>query len=285
MAGKLGRLHTMTPFSPYTFGSMSLGRNPADITRDLAVARRALEAGVWFHSSPTYNQGFTYMVLRRAFDEDRSRVPRMVVKVRDASVPLMRFEVEDSCRRLGIEGLDVAQLVSMDASPGNLVDQLRGGGGPLADELASLRSRGLIRQAVLFLTPQNSDAAVEAMKSKLVEGVILYWNACQRDCSDTAWAAIQAKGVPALALRTLGGGPSDERSRAKSATLAELILAAGCRDATEFNLRLAAGEPAIKTTIGGTASLAHLEDFLNAASNAVPLPAEILRRVAPLQAG
>jgi aryl-alcohol dehydrogenase-like predicted oxidoreductase len=209
----------------------------------------------------------------------------MVIKVRDASVPLMRFEVEDSCRRIGLDGIDVAQLVSMDPAPGNLVDQLRGSGGPLADELASLRARGLIRQAVLFLTPQNSDAAVEAMKSGLIEGVILYWNACQRDCSDTAWAAIRQKGIPALALRTLGGGPSDERSRAKSTALAELIAAAGCRDATEFNLRLAASEPAIRTTIGGTASLAHLEDYLKAADNPAPLPAGIMQRVERLQVG
>ena len=275
----------MTTFSSFTFGSMSLGRNPADITRDLAVARRAIEAGVWFHSSPTYNQGFTYMVLRQVFDEDRSRVPRMVLKVRDATVQLMRFEVEDSCRRLGLEAIDVAQLVSMDPAPGNLVDQLRGAGGPLADELASLRARGLIREAVLFLTPQNSDAAVEAMKSGLIEGVILYWNACQRDCSDTAWAAIRKKEIPALALRTLGGGPSDERSRAKFAVLAELIESAGCRDATEFNLRLAASEPAIRTTIGGTASLPHLEDYLKAADKPKPLPAGIMQRVMPLQIG
>ncbi len=273
----------MTLFSPFTFGSMSLGRNPADISNDLAVARRALEAGVWFHSSPTYNQGFTFMVLRLAFDENRSRVPRMVIKVRDASVPLMRFEVEDSCRRLGLDAIDMAQLVSMDPSPGNLVDQLRGGGGPLADELASLRKRGLIRQAVLFLTPENSDAAVEAMKSGLIEGVILYWNACQRDCSDTAWSKIKEKGIPTLALRTLGGGPADERSRSKSAALTELITAAECRDATEFNLHLAASEPVIKTTIGGTASLPHLESYLTAASNSVPLPADIYQRVTRLQ--
>jgi aryl-alcohol dehydrogenase-like predicted oxidoreductase len=273
----------MTPLTPYTFGTMSLGRNPADVARDLAVARRAMEAGVWFHSSPTYNQGFTFMVLRMAFDENRDRVPRMVIKVRDASVPLMRFEVEDSCRRLGLDSIDVAQLVSMDPSPGNLVDQLRGGGGPLADELASLRARGLIRQAVLFLTPENSDAAVEATSSGLIDGVILYWNACQRDCSDTAWAAIREKGIPALALRTLGGGPSDKSSGAKSDGLAELMEAAGCRNATEFNLRLAAGEPAIRTTIGGTASLAHLEDYLHAAANALPLSAEILQRVRQLQ--
>jgi len=273
----------MMPFTPYTFGSMSLGRNSADVAQDLVVARRAMEAGVWFHSSPTYNQGFAFMVLRMAFDEDRSRVPQMVIKVRDASVPLMRFEVEDSCRRLGLDTIDVAQLTSIDPQPGNLADQLRGGGGPLADELASLRARGLIRQAVIFLTPENSDAAVEATRSGLIDGVILYWNACQRDCSDTAWAAIREKGIPALALRTLGGGPSDKSSGAKSDDLAELIKAAGCRNATEFNLRLAASEPAIQTTIGGTASLEHLEDYLNAATKAAPLPVEILHRVGQLQ--
>lgn len=273
----------MRSFTPYTFGSMSLGRNPADITRDLAVARRAMEAGVWFHSSPTYNNGFTFMVLRAAFDENRAGAPRMIIKVRDASAPLMRFEVEDSCRRLGLDALDVAQFVSMDPNPGNLVDQLCAGDGPLVEELASLRTRGLIGQAVLFLTPQNSDAAVEAAHSDLIDGVILYWNACQRDCGDTAWAAIRDKEIPALALRTLGGGPADERSRAKSEILAELIEAAACRNATEFNLRLAASEPAIQTTIGGTASLDHLEDYLNAAQNAKPLPAEILRRVEHLQ--
>ena len=273
----------MTPFTPYTFGSMSLGRNPADITQDLIVARRAMEAGVWFHSSPTYNQGFTFMVLRQAFTEDRQRIPKLIIKIRDAAVPLMRFEVEDSCRRLGIDAIDVAQLVSMDPKPGNLVDQLRNNGGPLVDELAALRARGLIRQAVIFLTPQNSDAAVAATKSGLIDGVILYWNACQRDCSDTAWRAIQDQHIPALALRTLGGGPADEHGRTKSAELAALIKAAGCQTATEFNLRLAASEPAIRTTIGGTAAPAHLEEYLKAAQNPVPLPADIFHQVEQLQ--
>ena len=273
----------MTPLSSYTFGSMSLGRNPAEITQDLAVVRRAIEAGVWFHSSPTYNNGFTFMVLRQAFDEDRARVPRMVIKVRDASVALMRFEVEDSCRRLGLDAIDVAQLVSMDPNPGNLVDQLRSGGGPLVEELASLRARGLIRQAVLFLTPQNSDAAVEALKSGLIEGVILYWNACQRDCSASAWNKIREQRIPVLALRTLGGGPADQQSGMKSTDLATLSAAAGCRSATEFNLRLAASEPAIRTTIGGTASRAHLEEYLTAARSPGPLPADILHRAEQLQ--
>jgi aryl-alcohol dehydrogenase-like predicted oxidoreductase len=274
----------MLAFTPYTFGSMSLGKNPAEVTQDLAVARRAMEAGVWFHTSPTYNNGFTFMVLRMAFDEDRARQPRLMIKVRDATVALMRFEVEDTCRRLGIDVIDVAQLVSMDPKPGNLVDQLRGGGGPLVDELDSLRRRGLIGQAVVYLNAQNSDAAVEAVAHELIDGVTLYWNACQRDCSATAWTAIQQKGIEVLALRTLGGGPADPASAAKSGELAALIKTAGCRDATEFNLRLVGSVPSVRTTIGGTSSLANLENYLAAAANATPLPPEVLARVEPLQA-
>lgn len=273
----------MEPISRYTFGSMSLGRNPADISSDLAVARRAMEAGVWFHSSPTYNQGFTFMVLRQAFDSDRTRVPKMILKVRDGSVPLMRFEVEDSCRRLGIDGIDVAQLVSMDPQPGNLVDQLRGGGGPLVEELAALRERGLIRQAVLFLTPENSDAAVEAARSGLIEGVILYWNVFQRDCSESAWAAIRERQIPVLALRTLGGGPADKNSQLKAEEAAKVIEEAGCRNASDLALRFAAGETVVRTTIGGTASMDHLEDFLAAEKGAEPLPEGLKKRVEFLQ--
>jgi aryl-alcohol dehydrogenase-like predicted oxidoreductase len=273
----------MSPFTPYTFGSMSLSRNPADIRNDLVVVRRAMEAGVWFHSSPTYNMGFTYMVLRAAFEEDRSRVPRLILKVRDGSVPLMRFEVEDSCRRLGIDGIDVAQLVSMDPNPGNLVDQLRAGNGELVDELASLRERGLIRQAVLFLTPENSEAAVEASGHELIDGVTLYWNVVQRDCAASAWAAIREQNIPVLALRTVGGGPIDKATAARDAEISALLEEAGCRSRTELALRHAASEPVVQTTIGGTSSLGHLEEFLEASKAATPLPEPILRRIESVQ--
>jgi hypothetical protein len=95
---------------------MSLGRNPADIRNDLEVARRALEAGVWFHSSPTYNMGFTYMVLKTAFDEDRSRVPRVILKVRDGSVPLMRFEAAKNAAPLSEETLSRVEALQEKAA-------------------------------------------------------------------------------------------------------------------------------------------------------------------------
>jgi len=253
-------------FSPYTFGCMSLGKDLERVSEDVAVARRAMESGVWFHCSPTYNRGFSFMILRMAFDQDRTRVPRVIAKVRDGSPELMRFETEDICRRLGVDGIDVAQLVSMDRGPGNLVSQLRKGG-PLADELASLRDRGLIRRAVVFVDRENSEAAVRAVaESPLVEGLTCYWNAYQRDVTRKAWEEIRRRDLPVLALRTLAG--ADQNNEKVAAWMEE----AGCTDGVEFAVRLAAGEPTVRTTIGGTRNLDHLERFLTCAEHPDPLP-------------
>jgi len=46
---------------------MSLGSDQAKIEDHVHIARTAMDAAVWFHASPTYNCGFTYMILRMAF--------------------------------------------------------------------------------------------------------------------------------------------------------------------------------------------------------------------------
>jgi aryl-alcohol dehydrogenase-like predicted oxidoreductase len=250
--------------SPYTFGTMSLGRDENTIASDVRCARQAMDAGVWFHSSPTYNRGFTYMVLRMAFDQDRARVPRLILKLRDASPELLRFEAEDACRRLGIGAIDVAQLVSFDRGPGNLASQLMRGG-PIADELASLRARGLIRSAVIYVDRGNSDAGFAALSSPLVEGLTFYWNATQRDCSNRVWQELRKGYLPVLALRTLGGAAENP-----------LLAASGCADAVEFGLRLAASYKAVRCTIGGTSNPDHLRRYLECAHKPRPLPLDVL---------
>jgi len=94
------------PPSLFTFGCMSLGKDLAKLNDHIHVARTAMDAGVWFHASPTYNRGFTYMVLRMAFDEARSQVPPIIIKIRCGTPRLLRFEVEDALVRMS-KALDV----------------------------------------------------------------------------------------------------------------------------------------------------------------------------------
>lgn len=261
--------------SPYIFGTMSLGKDPVDSRTDLALLRRAMEAGIWFHGSRTYNNGFSFMTLKLAFDADRARVPNMILKIRDGSVSLMRFETEDSLLRLGLDTIPIAQLTSMSNEPGCLIDQLNQNNGPLLEELASLKARGLIQKAVLFLTPDNSDAGVEATEHPLIDGVTFYWNATQREVTDTAWAKIQARKIPVLALRTLGGA-RDPKLADKRAAIQTAFPDA---DPVQLAIDLAASIPEIRGTIGGTASLEHFEAYLHAVQNATTLSAEPLTRI------
>ena len=265
--------------TPYTFGCMSLGRDPVRPEADIALVREAMERGVSFHGSRTYNNGFSFMVLRMAFDADRAHLPAMIHKVRDGSVSLMRFETEDICLRLGLDRLDIAQLTSMDPSPGNLIDQLLGDGGPLVDELASLKQRGLVRHAVLFLNPQNGSAGVEAAEHDLIDGLTFYWNPLQCDCGPDALEKIRERHIPVLALRTLGGW-RDDRLDAKRAQLERHFPD---RDPVQLALDFAAGQPEGLTTIGGTANPEHFRRYLEASEHATPLPRESLNRIEQLQ--
>ena len=245
---------------------------------EVKLVRRAMDAGISFHGSPTYNRGFSFMILRMAFDEDRSKVPKMIVKIRDGSPELMRFETEDVCRRLGFDGIDVAQLVWMDTGPDGLAYQLVKGG-PVADELASLRDRGLIRNAVVFVNRDHSPAGLDAQSSDLVDGLTFYWNSCQREVSDDVWTKLQDADIPCLALRTLAGGPANERWQEAQERVRSVWERAGCADEVEFALRLMASFPAIRTTIGGTRQMEHLERYLAAAESAEPLPGDVIGEI------
>ena len=267
-------LTELPPFSPYTFGAMALGSDFFQLEKDIRVARQAMEAGVWFHASPTYNRGFCFMVLRLAFDQARHQRPPLIIKIRDHSPTVLRFEIEDTCRRLGIDKIDLIQLVAMDQEEIDLADDLANEG-PLARELVRLREEGLYQQATLFLSKPQEGYLPKIWPTGLISSVILYWNAVQRACANSDWDYIETNKIPVLALRTLGGGLhnlSDEIRPQAEAYVEE----SGCQDWTELNLRLAASNPLVQTTIGGTGNPDHLTRFLQAPTTPLSYPKQIL---------
>jgi aryl-alcohol dehydrogenase-like predicted oxidoreductase len=268
----------------FTFGAMSLGQDiPQSMENDQAVARTALEAPIWLHASPTYSRGFAFMILRLVFDR-LNRSPRMIIKIRDANPQLLRFEVEDACRRLGLETLDVAQLVAMKTGPGGIAEDLAGNG-PVTQEITQLRDEGLLQSAVLFLRPEDAGAAEKAWPSGIIQGFTFYWNAVQCSCAPEDWAFLQREQVPVLALRTLAGGSPESVEEGKRRAYQQLLQDSGLADWTELNLRYAASEPLVRTSIGGTANPGHLQNYLKYATDPAPLDAELVQRIEELKRG
>jgi hypothetical protein len=65
--------------SPYIYGTTRLGDAKIAFEERVKVARAAMEGTDWFHTSHTY--GNALEVLRAAFDQDRTRVPKLIVKI------------------------------------------------------------------------------------------------------------------------------------------------------------------------------------------------------------
>lgn len=262
----------------YTFGTMSLGSDLENVEAHVAVARQAMEAGVWFHASPTYNRGFCFMILRMAFDQERSKTPRMIIKIRDTSPQLLRFEVEDACRRLGLEGIDCIQLVAMKTGEGGVgADIARGGA--VCEAIQELRERGMVRACELFLREEDAGVLEKAWPSGVLDAVTFYWNVAQRSCSDRDWESVKMQNIPVLALRTLAGGGPQADKEDFADKLEQWIADVGCSDWTELNMRYAASVPNMITTIGGTANPNHLERFLECSETARPFDAATLERI------
>ncbi|MCC5830809.1 MAG: aldo/keto reductase [Phycisphaeraceae bacterium] len=277
--------------SRFTFGCMSLGSDLRQLDEHIRIARTAMQAGVWFHASPTYHRGFTFMVLRMAFDEARSQVPPMIIKIRCGSAPLLEFEVNDTLRRLGIERIELAQLVFTEDGPEPLIRDLTHDG-PMADLCEELKLTGKVGRFAPQCSANTSQALHPLVEQDRFDGAVLYLNPMQRDADADLWRTLQSRDTPIYALRTLAGAlaipdrlqaqmlkhPEDHRI-GLARRLQPLIEESGSRDWPELCMRYAFSLPHVRTTIGGTASPVHLERLLELAEQATPLPPETLHRI------
>lgn len=281
---------TDTTPSLFTFGCMSLGSDLALLDQHIRVARQAMDAGVWFHASPTYHRGFTYMVLRLAFDEAPGRVPPMMIKIRCADARVLRFEVEDALRRLGIDCIHTAQLVFTETGPAALAHDFVHGG-PIAEVCAKLHHAGMVLRFCPQCGVASSPTLLPLVERRCFDGFTLYLNPAQRDADPALWAALQQHATPLWALRTLAGavGHDDRFAELQAAKpddpavqnarrLRHLAAEAGL-DWTTFCMRYARSVPHLQTTIGGTANPSHLDQLLSAATNPVPLPDDLLHAI------
>lgn len=285
------RMNSFPTLTPYTFGSMSLGSEPLEVKRDVAVARKAMEAGVWFHSSPTYHKGFTYMILRMAFDECRSQQPKLILKIRDAEPALVKFEVEDALRRLGLEQIDIIQLVhDKSGSEGRTIVGDFLNQGERWELVQRFKQEGKVGSAVLFLTRDRGLEAREALDTGLFDGVTFYNNLMEFDVPAGLKGYIQGKkDLPILALRSVYGGlvagkgelDGDRYTRAQK--LQQIASDSGCRDLVELSMCYAASNPQIRTTIGGTRNPGHLATYLELAESARPLGEDALQAIGQIQ--
>ncbi len=282
----------LTDISPYVYGTTRLGDSQISFESRVRMARLAMQAGVWFHTSHTY--GDALKVLRHAFDQDRPGVPKLIVKIGWSSLHELRDVIQQNLAPLGLESMELGQLCLSGALA---KDYARGG--RCYKTFARLKQEGLVRRFVLEVFPWTSDVALKALRGGypdgIVDGYIFYLNPLQRFASNELWDLLLERGEPIIAMRTVSGGPVlrlrdvpgaawKEYLQQRAVEVAPIFERSGIPSWTEFCVRFAHGFPEVRATVGATSRPENLQEFLEAARGKIePLPAGVQEEIVRLQ--
>lgn len=282
--------NTLPALSPYIYGTTRLGDEQIPFEMRVKIARAAMDAGIWFHTSHTY--GDALKVLRAAFDQDRAKTPKLIVKLGWSTIAELRDMVRMHLDTLGLDCLDLGQL----CLGGQLGEEFANGGACYA-EFARLRDEGLVRNFVVEVFPWTSETPLKALRAGypagIVDGYIFYLNPLQRFASNALWDLLAERKTPIVAMRTVSGGPvhrlRDVPGAAWKSYLQELAVAvapiferSGIASWTEFCVRFAHSFPQVRATVGSTSRLGNLQEFLTAADDPQPLPQDIVDEITAL---
>ncbi len=277
--------------SSYIYGTTRLGDDAVPLETRLEVAARAMNAGIWFHTSEQYGNALS--VLRRAFDANRARVPQLIVKLGNESVDEIRATIARHAEALAVTKIDVGQL----CLGGQLAEDFARGG-RCYEDLKALRVDGLVDHFVLEVFPWTSHVALQALRSgdadDLIDGCILYFNPLQRFASNELWDLLVARHVPVIAMRTVAGGDVlrlrdvpgaawKPYLQARATEVAPLFENSEVATWSEFCVRFAHSSPLVRATVGATSDTSRLEQFLRAAKGPAPLEASTIEKLDLLQ--
>lgn len=275
---------------PYIYGTTRLGDQNLPMEERVQVAHAAMQGTTWFHTSHAY--GNALQVLRLAFDQDETRIPKLIVKIGWKNIEELRDVVHQHLIALRSETLEVGQLCLSES----LAEEYASGG-ECYEEFSRLKQQGLVNRFVLEVFPWTSDVALEALRGGypegIVDGYIFYLNPLQRFASNELWDELVERNEPMIAMRTVAGGNihrlRDVPGYAWKSYLQEragevvpIFERSSIESWTQFCMRFAHSFPQVRATIGATSKLENLREFLSAAEHIEPLPADMIEEIVKL---
>ncbi|MEY2933662.1 MAG: hypothetical protein RL033_4411 [Pseudomonadota bacterium] len=276
-------------FSRYIFGTTRLGHTDVPDERAREVARAAIAAGVWFHTSRQYDDALE--ILGQVYEQDRSKLPPTIYKIGGKDIADVRNVIQQNLAPLKRSSMEIGQISPGGAIGQGLID------GSVIGEFQRLREEGLVKKFVLEVFPWTSPTALAALRNGNLGGVdayIFYLNPLQRFASNELWDELVERKLPILAMRTVAGGNvirlRDVPGAAwkpylqeRAQQVAPIFERSGISDWSEFCVRFAHSIPGVQATVGSTSRIEGLEELLRHAQNPRPLPPGVVEELFALQ--
>lgn len=276
---------------PYIYGTTRLGHDDVPRQQQAHMARTAIDAGLWLHTSRQYDHALE--VLGAAFEEDRSKVPPVIVKLGGGTADEVRATIAENMEPLGISSIDIGQLSGVGAFAEDMIAD-----GPILADLQRIRDEGLVGRFVLEIFPWTSDAPLVALRAghldELIDGYIFYLNPLQRFASNELWDELLTQDKAIVSMRTVAGAPvhtlRDVPGAAwkpylqeRAVEVAPIFERSGVASWAEFCMRFAHSTPQVVTTVGSTSREENLRELLSYSKDIVPLPQDVVDELFALQ--
>lgn len=276
---------------PFVYGTTRLGHGDVPRDRQLAMARTAVDAGLWLHTSRQYDHALE--VLGEVFAEQPDRVPPLIVKLGGGTTGDIRATIAANTGPLGIERIELGQLNPVGALAEALVS-----GGPLLSDLAAIKDDGLVGRYVLEIFPWTSAAPLVALRAGhldgLVDGVITYLNPLQRFAANDLWDELLASDISIISMRTVAGAPiqvlRDVPGAAwkpylqeRAVEVAPIVERSGIASWAEFCLRFVRSTPQVVATVGSASRPEQLAELLEQSRRVETLDPELVEELFALQ--
>jgi predicted aldo/keto reductase-like oxidoreductase len=280
----------LTDMTPFVYGTTRLGDDKIPFDDRVEMARAAMDTGVWFHTSRWYGNALD--VLRKAFDYDRLKIPKLIIKLGGDNISQFREDILKQINNLGISKIDVGQI----CIGGDLASEFANGGNCFK-EFRKIKEEGLVDRFVMEVFPWTSDAPYSAIKSGYTEGIIdgyiFYLNPLQRFASNKLWDLLKDKSEPIIAMRTVAGGLIYSLSeipgfawkpylQERAKEVLPIFERSGVESWTEFCVRFAHSFSQVRATVGATSNAENFQEFLTAAEDIEPLPYDIVDDIVKL---
>ncbi|MEY2848172.1 MAG: hypothetical protein RI885_837, partial [Actinomycetota bacterium] len=294
------------------FGAWGIGGGWGDTedTQSVDALNTAIDLGVTFiDTAYAYGDGRSERIIGEVV---RSRSEEIVVATKvppanrewparsettaDVAMPAghLRSCTEESLRRLGMDSLDLQQIHVWN-------DRWLAEGSWL-DEVAEMKSSGLIRAFGISINDHSPDSALEAVASGLIDSVQVIYNIFDQSPRDRLLPACVEHGVGVIVRVALDEGgltgtmtadttfPADDwRSHYfkgdRPSQVAEHVdaivadLGIATSDLPEVALRFVLSDPAVSSVIPGMRRAANVERNVKV-GDGVPLPPETLEVLA-----
>lgn len=277
--------------SPYVYGTTRLGDDKIAFADRVKMAHTAMDSGVWFHTSHAY--GDALKVLRTAFDEERNKVPKLIVKIGWNTADELRNTIIQHIDALAVDNLELGQL----CLSGELAEEFANGG-KCYEAFAKIKEDGLVNRFVVEVFPWTSNTPLKALRSgypkDIVDGYIFYLNPLQRFASNELWDLLVENNETTVAMRTVSGGNVHALRdvpcvawkpylQERAVEVAPIFERSGVKSWTEFCIRFAHSFPQVRASVGATSNPERFQEFIDAAKDIKPLPEQIVKEITALQ--